>query len=72
MHVIKLFKMAECNSKVQSADPFSKLTATGIDGGPCSPTAEKSVYHEAVGSLIFLMVCTRPDISYAAGQVTKL
>jgi hypothetical protein len=63
--------MPECNPKAQPANPFSKLTATGIDGGPCSPTTDKSVYHEAVGSLILIMVCTRPDISYAVGQVAK-
>lgn len=71
IRILQRFKMAECNPKALPADPFSKLTATGIDGGPCSPPVNESIYREAVGSLMFLMVCTHPDISYALGQVAQ-
>lgn len=31
----------------------------------------KIPYGQAVGSLMFIMVCTRPDLSLAMGKVTK-
>ncbi|KAL2612826.1 hypothetical protein R1flu_024518 [Riccia fluitans] len=31
----------------------------------------KVPYESAVGSLMYLMVCTRPDIAYALGKVSK-
>lgn len=71
IRILHRFKMAECNPKGLPADPFSRLTLAGVDGGPCSPSCDQSIYREAVGSLMFLMVCTRPDISYAVGQVAQ-
>ena len=31
----------------------------------------KVPYESAVGSLMYLMVCTRPDIAYAVGKVSR-
>ena len=71
IRILHRFQIAECSPKRLPADPFSKLTGTGVDGGPSSPPCDQSVYREAVGSLMYLMVCTRPDISYAVGQVAQ-
>ena len=32
---------------------------------------DKRWYRSAVGSLMYLMVCTRPDLAYAMGAVSK-
>lgn len=63
--------MQDCHPKAQPADPFIKLTANGVKGGLTSPLMDKAVYQEAVGSLMYLMICKRPDIAYSVGQVAQ-
>ena len=54
------------------ADPIGHLI-----NAQCAPSDEDSAfmrdipYRQAVGSLLWLALCTRPDISYAVGQVAK-
>ena len=71
IRILHRFQMAECSPKRLPADPFSKLTETVVNGGPCSPSCDQFVYREAVGCLMYLMVCTRPHISYAVVQVAQ-
>lgn len=47
------------------------LNLAGVDGDPHSQTVNQGAYREAVGSLMFLMVCTRSNIAFAVGQVTR-
>lgn len=63
--------MAECNPKIVPADPQTNLAASGFGDGDDGEMFDSSVYREAVGSVMYLMVCTRPDIAYAVGQVAQ-
>ena len=64
--ILEKFKMADCNgvstpvesSCEQSEDESDFLT--------------KEPYREAVGSLNYLAVCTRPDIAYAVSLVSQV
>ena len=70
--ILEKFNMAGCNIKAVPADPNARLSSI------MSPTDEEEMaemrlvpYREAIGSLIYLAVMTRPDISYAVGQVSQ-
>ena len=64
--------MSECNPKSVPADPCTRL-----DSRAKSHTEEHSAmvqaapYRETVGSLMYLMVMSRPDIAFAVNQVSK-
>lgn len=65
--VLERFKMAECN-------PVRLPMGVGVvlqkDGTPLDD--EMSVkYQEVVGSLLYLATCTRPDISFAVGKLSR-
>jgi transposase InsO family protein len=70
--ILERFRME--NSKAVET-PMDK--ATKLDRKSCPQTeAEKSAmssvpYASAVGSLMYAMLCTRPDISYAVGIVSR-
>lgn len=65
--ILTKFNMLDCHPKGTPADPNSRLTA---NTSPLSPS-ESFPYREAVGSLMYCMISTRPDISYAVGQVAQ-
>lgn len=64
--------MVDCNPVKTPADPNQKLTA---DMSPKTPEEiaemEAVPYREAVGSILYLAQCTRPDISFAIGNVSQ-
>jgi hypothetical protein len=64
--------MGDCNSVSTLAEPGLKLS---LD---MSPQTDKEVeemkqipYKEAVGALLYISTTTRPDTSYAVGQMAK-
>lgn len=59
------FNMANCNSVTTPADPNQVLSRCDQKGDTKFP------YREAVGSLMFLAIATRPEISYAVGLVSR-
>lgn len=70
--ILRKFNMAQCNPRSTPADPGARLTVV------MSPRTEQQAaeminvpYREAIGSLMFVMVTTRPDIAYAVGQVAQ-
>ena len=64
--ILSRFKMSDCNPKSTPCDPGTIKIDSNIDS---QPLTDCRIYREIVGSLIYLMTCTRPDICYV---VTKL
>jgi hypothetical protein len=59
--------MEECNSRGVPADPHSRLSKR-------LNTVEEEFscpFREAVGSIMYAMTCTRPDIAFSVGQVAQ-
>ena len=63
--VLERFNMSDCKPKVNPCDP-SIMNLCSNDSNEC---VDSKLYQEIVGSLIYLMTCTRPDITFV---VTKL
>lgn len=69
--VLARFDMTDCKpvNTLTSPTPLRKTM------WPSNPSEEKEMLHtpyrEAVGTLMYLMTCTRPDISFAVNQVCR-
>ena len=64
--ILTRFRMGDCKPRSIPADPCSHLEKQ------CSTFETQDYpYREAIGSLMFAAICTRPDISYAVSQVAK-
>jgi len=70
--VLKRFGMADCKSVVSPLDPNKVLTK---EMGPQTEEDRQRMatvpYRQAVGSLMYLMIATRPDIATAVSKVSK-
>lgn len=71
-NILVKFRMDSCNPVSTPSDANQKLTKE------MSPTTEEEKqqmsnipYQEAVGSILYLTQCTRPDISFAISNVSK-
>lgn len=67
--ILSKFCMQDCHSKATPADPFNRLTKESSTAD--SDSSKLFPFQEAVGSLLYCMITTRPDISYAVGQVAQ-
>jgi hypothetical protein len=67
--ILKRFNMEDCNSVVTPLNPGVKLTKRSEDAEqlPVDP----NYYQQIVGSLMYLMLGTRPDIAAAVGIVSQ-
>lgn len=63
--VLEKFNMENCNSVATPSDS-NKVLHDFADSEPC-----KYPYREAVGSLMYLSVATRPDITYAVAIASR-
>lgn len=63
--VLNRFGMTNCNAVVTPSDSAQNLGDFEADGETNYP------YREAVGSLMYLAVATRPDISFAVGNASR-
>ena len=70
--MLNKFKMGDCKSVATPAEPGLKLS---LDMSPKIDRERDGMklipYKEAVGALLYISTTTRPDISYAVGQVAK-
>lgn len=70
--ILSKFNMENCKQVATPSDPNQKLSIS------MSPKSAKEIeevqhipYQEAVGSLLYLAQCTRPDIAYAVNDVSR-
>jgi hypothetical protein len=63
--VLQTYKMDECKSRVSPMDANQQLNDDGDELMPDVP------YSAAVGSLLYLAMCTRPDLSHAVGMLSR-
>lgn len=70
--ILVKYNMADCNPISTPVDPNQKLTK---DMSPKSKADMEEMamipYQEAVGSILYLAQCTRPDIAYAVNNVSR-
>lgn len=65
------FDMAAQHPSAIPADPTKHLQANRVSKSEGESTEHPFPYREAVGALLYLALSTRPDLSYAVGQVAK-
>ena len=65
--VLRTFGMADCTSVATPMDENLVLEPSK----EASDSQDRKWYQRAVGSLMYLMLCTRPDIAYAVSQLGR-
>ena len=70
--ILERFNMGDCEGRSTPLAPGLKLSKTMA---PLTDTEKHAMvnvpYREAVGSLMYLMMCTRPDIAAAVQYVSR-
>lgn len=64
--ILSNFGMGDCNPRKVPADPHARLSKRS-----CDEEEYLCPYREAVGSLMYAMTCTRPDIAFSVSQVAQ-
>jgi len=67
--VLERFNMVDAKPNKVPMDDFRQLSVQSEDSG--SEKLDGVPYLEAVGSLMYLQVCTRPDIAFAVGVLSR-
>ncbi|GLI63720.1 hypothetical protein VaNZ11_006774, partial [Volvox africanus] len=65
-NILEKFGMKGSNSRATPMDANLRLTT---EGDPLDTSVHP--YSEVVGSLLYLAVCSRPDISFAVGSLAR-
>jgi hypothetical protein len=58
--------MFDCNPRKLPAEPGNRLNKKSDE-----VHTEKVPFREAVGSLLYLSIASRPDIAFAVGQISQ-
>ena len=64
--ILRRFDLTDCNTRKVSADPFTHYSRNTDNTEPI-----QQPFREAIGSLMFAALCTRPDISFAVNQISQ-
>ena len=64
--LVEKHSLTDCKPKATPLSPSIKLS---LDGEPLD--RDQFGYSELVGSLLYISVCTRPDITHAVGMLTR-
>ncbi|HEY0433295.1 MAG TPA: reverse transcriptase domain-containing protein [Chitinophagaceae bacterium] len=72
-NILRKFRMSDCKPVTTPMDPNVKLTKTDAknETDPKNEKPLKKVYQQAVGSLMYAMLGTRPDIAFAVSAVSR-
>ena len=65
--VLERFHMSESNPKSVPCDP----SITKFDSSVSTELDEPRLYRKIVGSLIYIMIATRPDLSYVVNKLSQ-
>ena len=65
--VLKKFGEYECSPVSTPFDPLVHLQKSSSTQDPC----DQEEYAKVIGSVMFLMSCTRPDIAYAVSRLSR-
>jgi hypothetical protein len=68
LHIIIKFELADAHPVIAPSDANVKLSEVRNDN---EEVEEDFPDQQPVGSLMFTMICSRPDISYALSTMTK-
>jgi hypothetical protein len=68
LHIITKFELADAHPVIPPSDANVKLSEVRNDN---EEVEEDFPHQQPVGSLMFAMIGSRPDISYALSMVTK-
>ena len=72
LDILSHFGMADCNPVSTPMEPGLSLTASMAPETPEEQQEMRGVpYLSAVGSLMYLAMCTRPDIAYTVGVLAR-
>jgi hypothetical protein len=70
--ILAKFNMSDSKSTSTPMDSGLKLSSEDIPTTPEEKAkASKFPYREIIGSCMYLMTCTRPDIAFAVGQLSR-
>ncbi len=70
--ILHKFNMGTCQSVSTPLDPGVKLSIADSPKSKKEELAMRNIpYREAVGSLLYISIATRPDISYAVGVLSR-
>lgn len=68
--ILEKFKMTNCNPVQTPMEPGTQLVSNYDENGQPGPIADVP-YRQLIGSLMYLAVATRPDLSYAVSVLSK-
>ena len=65
--ILSKFRMLDCKPKAVPCEPGANKASETNE----SDLENTNLYHEIVGSLMYLMTCTRPDLCYVVTVFVK-